>query len=215
MKEEFKLIQEVWQNISEPLFLINETGEVLLWSFGCEKELGFNANNVLARGNWKFIFASSADSARVMEDMSPITDKTFKVNLRDDKRNEIIAKMNVKAHKLFKDKQNYWLVHIENISHKDAISSELNKVKLEAKQKSLAISRATELLKEKERLLLSNMSEIKKLYQKVKQSESDLKDKTTQLEDKVKELNRFNKLMIGRELQMVELKKQIKDLKNN
>ncbi|MBL7022045.1 PAS domain-containing protein [Patescibacteria group bacterium] len=214
MIDNFESIQEVWQYVSEPLLLIDHEGKVILWSLGCEKELGYKASEVLTRGKWRFIFASDADSAVIMNEMSPILEKTFKTNLRDKDRKELIAKISIKAHKLFTDKQHYFLVHIENISHKDAISNELGKARLEAKQKSLAIKKATDLLKDKERLLLRNMAETKKLYQQVKKSESELKQKTNELEEKIKELNRFNRLMIGRELEMVELKKQIKELKS-
>ena len=214
MLKQFKIVQEVWQEIAEPLLLIDFEGNIVLWSNGCQGELGFPSEEAIKRGKWRFIFSRDEDLARVMEEMSPILDKSFKVNLRDSKRKEIIARIHIKAHKLFGEENKYFMVHIENVSHKNAISGELIKARLEAKQKSLAVTRATDLLKQKEKLLLRNMAETKKLYEKVKKSESELTDKTTELETKVKELNRFNKLMIGRELQMVELKEQIKKLKN-
>ncbi len=43
--------------------------------------------------------------------------------------------------------------------------------------------------------------------------EDDVKRRTVELEEKVKELERFNKFVVGRELKMVELKKQLKALK--
>ena len=77
----------------------------------------------------------------------------------------------------------------------------------------MAYERAQELLVQKEKLLISNMTEMKRLYRQVKESETELKAKAEQLEQKVGELNRFNKLMIGRELKMVELKEELKKLK--
>ena len=43
--------------------------------------------------------------------------------------------------------------------------------------------------------------------------ETQVKQRTRELQDKLKELERMNKHMIGRELKMVELKKEIKKLK--
>jgi len=45
--------------------------------------------------------------------------------------------------------------------------------------------------------------------------DQQVKEKTQKLQEKVKELERFNKLVIGRELKMLELKKEIEDLKKN
>lgn len=47
-----------------------------------------------------------------------------------------------------------------------------------------------------------------------KNLEKTVKDRTKELEDKNKELETFNKMTIGRELKMAELKKKIKDLEN-
>ncbi|MFW0862441.1 MAG: PAS domain S-box protein [Candidatus Komeilibacteria bacterium] len=215
MNENFKIIQEVWKYVPEPLLLIDQNGNILLWSLGCVKELGYLYDEVITRGRWRFLFAKDSDLDVIAKEISPVLDKTFKTNLRNKGKEEIIARINIKAQKLFNDKKIYFLVNIENVSHQSAINNELGKARLEAKQKSLAVKKATDLLKEKERLLLRNMAETKKLYQKVKKSESELKQKTAELEEKVSELNRFNKLMVGRELEMVELKKQIKKLKNN
>jgi len=42
-----------------------------------------------------------------------------------------------------------------------------------------------------------------------------VKERTKELQDKIRELERFHKLAIGRELKMVELKKELKKLKEN
>jgi nitrate/nitrite-specific signal transduction histidine kinase len=43
--------------------------------------------------------------------------------------------------------------------------------------------------------------------------DSQVREKTKKLQEKVEELERFNKLVIGRELKMLELKKEIEELK--
>ncbi|MDP3093786.1 MAG: hypothetical protein Q8N16_03410 [bacterium] len=52
--------------------------------------------------------------------------------------------------------------------------------------------------------------ELKELSESLDQQ---VKEKTEKLEDKIEELERFNKLVIGRELKMVELKEEIESLK--
>jgi PAS domain-containing protein len=214
MSEKFNNIQEIWQFIPEPILVLDQDSKIVLWSVGCTKELGFNAAEAIARGGWRFMFAKDSEIAQIANDMSPVLDKFFKVNLRNSKRESIIGRMHIRAIRLFEAKALHFIVNIENISHKNQITSELSKARLEAKQKSIAVERATVLLKQKEKLLLRNMAETNKLYDKVKKSETELKKKTAELEKNVKELNRFNKLMIGRELQMVELKNEIKKLKS-
>ncbi|MDD5342574.1 MAG: PAS domain-containing protein [Patescibacteria group bacterium] len=54
----------------------------------------------------------------------------------------------------------------------------------------------------------------KKLADYTKNLEKGIAEKTAELEARVDELSKLNKLMVGRELKMVELKKEIKQLKN-
>jgi len=58
---------------------------------------------------------------------------------------------------------------------------------------------------------LINISEIKTLQQNL---EEKVKARTRELEQRIDELERFHDLTVGRELKMLELKKEIKRLKN-
>ena len=53
----------------------------------------------------------------------------------------------------------------------------------------------------------------KKLKELSEGLDQQVREKTKKLEEKIEELEKFNKLVIGRELKMVELKKEIEDLK--
>jgi len=57
---------------------------------------------------------------------------------------------------------------------------------------------------------LTDISELKKLQEEM---EEKVKEKTKELQEKVEELERFQKLAVGRELKMIELKEEIKKLK--
>lgn len=56
----------------------------------------------------------------------------------------------------------------------------------------------------------SDISELKKLQ---RQLEQKVEERTKQLSEKIDELERFNQLAIGRELKMVELKREIETLR--
>ena len=53
-----------------------------------------------------------------------------------------------------------------------------------------------------------------KLAEYTKGLENKIAERTKELADKIKELELTNRSMVGRELKMVELKKELKDLKN-
>jgi PAS domain-containing protein len=55
----------------------------------------------------------------------------------------------------------------------------------------------------------------KKLGEEAKTLTIKVEDRTKELEERVNELERMNKLMIGREMKMIELKKQIEKLQKN
>lgn len=60
-------------------------------------------------------------------------------------------------------------------------------------------------------LAFTDITELKKLQ---KQLEEKVGERTEQLKEKIEELERFNRLAIGRELKMIELKQEIKRLKS-
>jgi PAS domain S-box-containing protein len=55
-----------------------------------------------------------------------------------------------------------------------------------------------------------NLSELKKLQEGL---EEKVKERTREFQERIDELERFHRLMVGRELKMIELKKEIKRLK--
>lgn len=59
-------------------------------------------------------------------------------------------------------------------------------------------------------LAFIDISETKKLQEGL---EDEVKKRTIELEKRVKELEKFHKLVVGREIKMIELKKEIKKLK--
>lgn len=59
-------------------------------------------------------------------------------------------------------------------------------------------------------LAFSDISELKKLQ---KELEQKVEERTRQYKEKMEELEKFNKLAVGRELKMVELKQEIEKLK--
>jgi len=61
-------------------------------------------------------------------------------------------------------------------------------------------------------LAISDISEIKKFQESL---EEKVEERTQELQKKVKELERFYKLAVDRELKMIELKKEIKKIKKN
>lgn len=73
---------------------------------------------------------------------------------------------------------------------------------------------ATAIVVERERKkLVEKRAKRKELEKKVKERTAELDVANQQLSDKIVELERFNKIAVGRELKMIELKEEIKDLK--
>ena len=58
---------------------------------------------------------------------------------------------------------------------------------------------------------ITDIAEIKKFQESL---EEQVKERTKELQDKIRELEKFQKITVGRELKMIELKKEIERLKN-
>jgi len=57
---------------------------------------------------------------------------------------------------------------------------------------------------------ITDITEIKKFQESL---EEQVKERTKELQDKIRELEKFQKITVGRELKMIELKKEIEKLK--
>jgi len=86
------------------------------------------------------------------------------------------------------------------------------KEKREAELKELQRIK-TELENAKSVLEIKVKARTKELEELNQNLEEQVKERTKELQKKVESLDKMNKLMIGRELKMVELKKEIKELK--
>jgi len=77
---------------------------------------------------------------------------------------------------------------------------------------------AQESLQEKALLLEEEIEKRQKAQEELEQLnktlEERVKERTTELEEKIAELHKMNRLFVGRELKMVELKERIKELEN-
>ena len=91
------------------------------------------------------------------------------------------------------------------------VSEELEKTKTGLEKK--VAERTQELEKNKIELEIKVSERTKQLFDLNKNLEDEVQKRTTELKSKLLELKKFNKIAIGRELRMVELKEEIKRLK--
>jgi PAS domain S-box-containing protein len=102
----------------------------------------------------------------------------------------------------------------ERIFKEGLVKQEMNLV-LKNNQK-IIVSVSAALRKDKDGnaigyfLAFSDISELKKLQ---KELEQKVEERTKQLGDKVEELERFNRLAVGREIKMIELKEELAKLR--
>ncbi len=92
----------------------------------------------------------------------------------------------------------------------------LKKTNEELRGKVKELERASVNLEEtKETLEIRVRARVKELEELTQNLEGKVKERTKEIQKKVQELEKFQKFSVGRELKMIELKKEIKKMKNN
>ena len=82
------------------------------------------------------------------------------------------------------------------------------------KQKTRELQKAYEKARNARKVLeIRVKARTKQLNELTEQREEVIKQRTKELQEKIEELGRFHKLAVGRELKMIELKEEIKNLK--
>lgn len=104
---------------------------------------------------------------------------------------------------------------IEEMSQKEIIEGKEFTL-LTKKRKEIPVSLSFGFRKDKEGILIGsfvgifNIAELKKLQEGL---EEKVKERTKELQERIDELERLHKLTVGREIKMIELKEEIKKLK--
>lgn len=96
----------------------------------------------------------------------------------------------------------------------EELAKEFNKMTFQLKKAQEALEAEKVSLQIKVRARTESLEELaQSLEERVKERTRDLAQKSEELEKRVKELEKFHRLVVGRELKMVELKKGVKELK--
>jgi PAS domain S-box-containing protein len=117
--------------------------------------------------------------------------------------------------KLFKNKSEAQALEDEFLKEDFVTSKEI--VLVTNKRTTVDVNVSSSLRKDRENniigyfLAFSDISELKKLQ---KDLEKKVEERTKQLKEKIDEMERFNRLAVGREIKMVELKQEIENLRN-
>jgi len=131
------------------------------------------------------------------------------------KGGEIEGETIFRVEHLFEDK-NKWLTLEKKILGKELVKGE-EMIIITISKKRIPVSLSASWREDDQGILIGyflafiDITEIKNLQENL---EKKVEERTKELQKRVEELERFNKLTIGRELKMVELKKEIKKLKH-
>lgn len=99
----------------------------------------------------------------------------------------------------------------EDISSGDPKRMIWQNVQITTKSGEKKVVNALNMPLEKHGLMVSTVIDVTRLALIVKKHKSELEGAYKELQEKVKELERMNKIMVGRELAMAELKQKVKD----
>ena len=107
------------------------------------------------------------------------------------------------------EKENF----LQNNSEKPGLLFRIRKLLKEREEKIEELKKAKEGLEEARTVLeIKVEARTKELKELSEGLEEEVKRRTAEVQERVEELERFHKLMVGRELKMIELKEEIKKL---
>lgn len=111
------------------------------------------------------------------------------------------------------------IVSFVEITERKEMEEALHLQAIELEEEVAERQKAQEMLQEQALLLENEIEERRNAQEELKELnatlEQHVQERTAELEEKNLELERYNKLFVGRELRMVELKKRIRELEKN
>ncbi len=215
IKETPKLYKDIFNNTVSPMAVFNKKGIIEY----ANKALGAFSNYQL-----KEIIGKPVESL-VLEEGRPrinaIIQRVFKEKtsfkefdtfLLTKEKEKIPVSVNILP---LKDKNNRLIGGLAvfiDMTQVHFLVESLNRSKEELEDK--VRERTKELEEAKTVLEIKVKARTRELEELNKTLEEQVKERTKELQERVNELERFHQLTIGRELRMIELKKEIKKLKN-
>jgi PAS domain S-box-containing protein len=194
-----EILENIFKRLNELVIITDKEGIILLTNEITPKKLGYEKKEIIGKKmeeilkggkeKWREILNRSKEFGPILEEKAIFLTKKkeenpFLLNFSQTKEGLIFVGRDIK----------------EIIEYQE-------KLEKEAKERTEELEEAKNVLEIKVKARTKELSEL------AQSLEEKVKEKTKELQEKLEELERFQKFAVGRELKMVELKKEVEELK--